>query len=109
MSHATVKLIWKCTKPNSQAVVHLCESLMTKAAEQHVHGKYVRTTPHITGDIVNTKVNKGYALHWNLDASRTAALPSHPPKAPNPETWELKYQAGKGFILVDDPETVHDI
>jgi hypothetical protein len=32
---STVKLIWKCNKPNSQAVVRLCESLMIQAAEAY--------------------------------------------------------------------------
>ncbi|KAJ7877570.1 hypothetical protein B0H14DRAFT_3858975 [Mycena olivaceomarginata] len=125
---STVKLIWKCNKPNSQAVVRLCESLMIQAAEAYgmdtavirkephnttrMYGRYVQTVPHITGDIVDTKHNlKGFALHWNLTSNHTAALPDEPSSgAPNPTMWELKYKSGKGFILVDDEtETVREI
>ena len=51
----------------------------------------------------------GYALHYNVDASGAAALPATT-SAPNPELWELKHKAGKGFILVEgSEELVHDI
>ncbi|KAH9984492.1 hypothetical protein BJV77DRAFT_914274, partial [Russula vinacea] len=112
-----VKLIWKCAMPTTKKLIQLCESLMIKAAKGHgmdtaiirqvntqmgphnttrVNGRYVCTIPHITGNIVNTKVNEGYALHWNLNAKHTAALPSRSPNAPNPEFWKLKYKYGKG-------------
>ncbi|KAJ6592007.1 hypothetical protein B0H10DRAFT_2441361 [Mycena sp. CBHHK59/15] len=125
---STVRLIWKCRKPKSQAVVQLCESLMIKAAEAYgmdtavirkephnttkIYGRYVQTVPHITGDIVDTKHNsKGYALHWNLASDHITTLPDEPSSgSPNPAMWELKYKSGKGFILVDDDtETVREI
>ncbi|KAK0228693.1 hypothetical protein IW262DRAFT_633761 [Armillaria fumosa] len=122
---SSVKLIWKCTKPNSPTMVQLCETLMIKAAQAYgmdtavirkeahnttrIGGRYVLTVPHITGDILDTTHNKGFALHWNLDANHTTTLPDLP-NAPNPEVWELKHKDGKGFVLVDDTtETVRDI
>ena len=83
-----------------------------------VNGRYVRTVPHITGDIINStfrepaeipeensadlptgKDQTGYALHYNADSNHTQALPDLP-QAPNPEMWPLKFKAGKGFIHV---------
>ncbi|KAJ7858067.1 hypothetical protein B0H14DRAFT_3636880 [Mycena olivaceomarginata] len=116
---SAVRLIWKCNKPRSKAVVQLCEALMTKAAQAYgmdtavirkephdttkISGQWIQTAPHITGDIVDTKHNSGYALHWNLASDRITTLPDEPSSgSPNPEMWELKYKSGKGFILVDD-------
>jgi len=45
------------------------------------------------------KHQTGYALHYNLDSSHTQPLNNLLPDAPNPEIWELKFKAGKGFIL----------
>ncbi|ESK83004.1 hypothetical protein Moror_11756 [Moniliophthora roreri MCA 2997] len=74
-----------------------------------INGVYVKTVPHITGDIVNMKAQTGYALHYNLNQTHMQALPDLPPTAPNPEKWELKFKDGKGFILVDDEtETVRE-
>ncbi|KAF8182607.1 hypothetical protein BJ912DRAFT_977800 [Pholiota molesta] len=126
---STVRLIWKCSQPRSQAMVQLCESLMTKAAlaygmdtaiiRKEVHnttrigGRYVKTVPHITGDVVNSQNQTGYALHYNLDTSDTShaqPLADLPPTAPNPEVWKLEFKAGKGFVLVGDPtETVREV
>jgi hypothetical protein len=37
-------------------------------------------------------------------------LANLPPAAPNPEMWELRFKAGKGFILAgDETETVRDV
>ncbi|KAG5649972.1 hypothetical protein H0H81_001273 [Sphagnurus paluster] len=75
-----------------------------------IGGRYVKTVPHITGDIVNSKNQTGYALHYNVDTSHAQPLPNSPPTAPNPEMWQLEFKTGKGFVLVgDETETVRDV
>ncbi|EGN96974.1 hypothetical protein SERLA73DRAFT_185239 [Serpula lacrymans var. lacrymans S7.3] len=121
---AAVKIIWKCTKPNNQNLVQLYERLMTQAAQAQgmdtavirhgihnttrIGGKYVKTVPHITGDIVNTKKNVGFALHYNIDATGLAVLPATS-AAPNPELWALQHKHGKGFVLIDSESGKEDV
>ncbi|KIY62966.1 hypothetical protein CYLTODRAFT_360694 [Cylindrobasidium torrendii FP15055 ss-10] len=104
-SSSPIRVIWKCSKPRSQAARDLCISLLTQTArefgmdtiiirkEAHrttkVNGKYVKTIPHITGNIVNTSKNTGYALHWNLDETEARPIPSTN-TAPNPQMWDLR-------------------
>ncbi|KIY62574.1 hypothetical protein CYLTODRAFT_338121, partial [Cylindrobasidium torrendii FP15055 ss-10] len=105
---------WRCSKPRSPAVQNLCITLLTQTAQEYgmdtvivrkeahtttrINGKYVKTTPHITGNIVDTSKNIGYALHWNLDETQTRPIPSTT-EAPNPEIWELKHRKN-GFELL---------
>jgi len=122
---AAVNIIWKCNKPSSQNLVKFYEQLMTQAAQSKgmdtavirhgIHnttrmgGQYVKTVPHFTGDIVDTKKNVGYTLHYNVDPAVPSPLAATS-SAPNPELWELTHKAGKGFVLIDnDEEIVHDI
>lgn len=51
------------------------------------------------------KESKGYALHFNLNTTRTEALPDSPPAAPNPEVWPLKHKKEKGWVLEEEDGT----
>lgn len=57
------------------------------------------------------KKNMGFALHYNINASRTVVPPATL-TAPNPELWELQYRDNKEFILINSEsgnEEVRDI
>ncbi|KAF8887121.1 hypothetical protein BD779DRAFT_1470841 [Infundibulicybe gibba] len=126
-SAAAIKIIWKCNIPKNVGVKTLCEKSLVAVAQKYgmdtvvirkephnttkIGGKYVKTVPHITGDILNTKLNTGYALHLNLDNTNTTILASNPPTKPNPEMWKLTYKDGKGFVLVeqDGKETPREV
>ncbi|KAG6843356.1 hypothetical protein H0H87_003419 [Tephrocybe sp. NHM501043] len=124
---SAIRIIWKCTKPNNVQQQRFYEQLMTQAAQAngmdtavirqgvmidrcvHIGGQYVKTVPHITGDIVDSKKNVGFALHYNVDNTGTQPIAATT-SAPNPELWELKHKEGKGFILVSgSDEEVRDI
>jgi hypothetical protein len=50
----------------------------------------------------------GYALRYNVDAAGTGPLAATT-SAPNPQLWELKHKDGKGFVLENGTQEVHDI